>query len=129
MTKKLDKKCPFCDHCDIVETVQMVLDHKDVPDLIIYHCENCDYLGSVEIKNSNVFYKKTLMGYIKSIKEKIGFEESQIQDRKDTMKYFKNPSSRIKGIDIIKYELEIPILKQQLKFLEKVYLDSYGEGN
>lgn len=128
MTKKGERKCLICKDCDLVKNVVMVLDHKDIPDLVTYHCENCDYIGSYDIKfSSNTFDKKVLGGHIKAIKDQIQFEKDQIEDRKNTMVYFKNPNGRIKGIDIIKYELEIPILNHQLKFLEKIYYDNYGE--
>lgn len=126
------KKCIFCrdvDCPDLVKNVEMVLDHKEVEDLITYYCAKCGYIGSVELKYNEEIWdrKELLLEYIQNIKDKIKFEQDEIEHRKKTMVHFKYPEKRIKGIDIIKYELDIPILKEQLRFLKQIYYDNYGE--
>lgn len=126
------KKCIFCkqvDCPDLVKSIEMVLDHKEVEDLITHHCTKCGYVGSIELKYSEEIWdrKELLLQYIQEVEDRIRFEQSEIDERKRTMRYFKRPEKRIKGIDIIKYELEIPILKEQLKFLKNIYYNNYGE--
>ena len=63
---------------------------------------------------------------LRILEEEIRVRDELFAYSKDTMKHFLHPERRAKGIDMMQYELDYPIVKALYKRLKDDYEQRYG---
>lgn len=80
------------------------------------------------MRKKRISHQESIGLKIQGVEADIELREAHLQEIEDTNYLFPNPELRARGTDTRQYEKELPILRQQLKSLEKYYKDKYGEG-